>query len=276
MKTPTLSPDLVKALKALRLGPIADTLPDRLVLADKQQMSFEDVFLLLLTDEISRRQGSAAARRADQAGLDADLVLERWDKTAKVHFDKRVFQELTSLRFIEATRNVVILGQVGVGKTFVASALGHLACKSGFNVRFVRADALLARLKQSRFDNSRDAVLADLCAVDLLVIDDFALEPMGRDESRDVYQLFVERNARASTLVTSNRDTNEWLAMFDDMLLAQSAVDRFANNAYDLVIEGESYRPRLKPTIEASGPPPQAPIQKQPTHPRKRLKPKAT
>ena len=100
MKAPVLNPDLVKALKALRLGPIADTLPDRLVLADKQQMSFEDVFLLLLTDEISRRQGSAAARRADIAGLDSDLVLERWDKTAKVHFDKRVFQELTSLRFI--------------------------------------------------------------------------------------------------------------------------------------------------------------------------------
>jgi len=276
MKSLELNPDLGRALKALRLGPIADTLPDRLVLADKQQMSFDDLLLLLLTDEISRRQNSAAARRADQAGLDPDLVLERWDKSAKVHFDKRVLQELTSLRFIEASRNVVILGQVGVGKTFVASALGHLACKSGFNVRFVRADALLARLKQSRFDNSRDAVLADLCAVDLLIIDDFALEPMGREETRDVYQLFVERNARASTLVTSNRDTNEWLAMFDDMLLAQSAVDRFANNAYDLVIEGESYRARLKPNIDADGPPPQAPVHKHPAHPRKRVKPKAT
>jgi len=209
MKSPELNPDLVRALKTLRLGPIADTLPDRLVLADKQQMSFDDLLLLLLTDEISRRQSTAAARRADQAGLDPDLVLERWDKSAKVHFDKRVLQELASLRFIEASRNVVILGQVGVGKTFVASALGHLACKSGFNVRFVRADALLARLKQSRFDNSRDAVLADLCAVDLLIIDDFALEPMGREETRDVYQLFVERNNRASTLVTSNRD---WLS----------------------------------------------------------------
>jgi DNA replication protein DnaC len=276
MKSLELNPDLIRALKTLRLGPIADTLPDRLVLADKQQMSFDDLLLLLLTDEVSRRQSSAAARRADQAGLDPDLVLERWDKSAKVHFDKRVLQELTSLRFIEASRNVVILGQVGVGKTFVASALGHLACKSGFNVRFVRADALLARLKQSRFDNSRDAVLADLCAVDLLIIDDFALEPMGREETRDVYQLFVERNARASTLVTSNRDTNEWLAMFDDMLLAQSAVDRFANNAYDLVIEGESYRARLKPNIDADGPPPQAPVHKQPAHPRKRVKPKAT
>jgi len=99
---------------------------------------------------------------------------------------------------------------------------------------------------------------------------------MGRDESRDVYQLFVERNARSSTLVTSNRDTNEWLAMFDDMLLAQSAVDRFANNAYDLVTEGESFRPRLKPNIEADGPPPQAPVVKRRPHPRKRIRPKAT
>jgi DNA replication protein DnaC len=276
VKNPELNPDLVRALKSLRLGPIADTLPDRLVLAEKQQMSFEDLLLLLLTDEINRRQSSAASRRANDAGLDPDLVLERWDKTAKVHFDKRVLQELTSLRFIETTRNVVILGQVGVGKTFVASALGHLACKSGFNVRFVRADALLAKLKQSRFDNSRDTVLAELCSVDLLIIDDFALEPMGREESRDIYQLFVERNARASTLVTSNRDATEWLAMFDDMLLAQSAVDRFANNAYDLVIEGESYRPRLKPSIDADGPPPKAPVQKQPQHPRRKTRPKAT
>ncbi|MFZ5889610.1 MAG: ATP-binding protein [Myxococcota bacterium] len=239
-------------------------------------MSFEDLFLLLLTDEISRRLSSAASRRANDAGLDPDLVLERWDKTAKVHLDKRVLQELTSLRFLETTRNVVILGQVGVGKTFVASALGHIACKSGFNVRFIRADALLAKLKQSRFDNSRDALLAELCAVDLLIIDDFALEPMGREESRDIYQLFVARNARASTLVISNRDATEWLAMFDDMLLAQSAVDRFANNAYDLVIEGESYRPRLKPSIDADGPPPKAPVQKHPQHPRRKSKPKAT
>ncbi|MCL2448771.1 MAG: ATP-binding protein [Polyangiaceae bacterium] len=74
--------------------------------------------------------------------------------------------------------------------------------------------------------------------------------------------LFVERNARAATIVTSNRDTSEWLAVFDDTLLAQSAVDRFKNNAYDLIIDGESYRARLKPTVDADPPPPAAPVQK--------------
>jgi DNA replication protein DnaC len=83
--------------------------------------------------------------------------------------------------------------------------------------------------------------LAELIAIDVLIVDDFALEPMTREESRDLYLLFVERTDRASTVVTSNHDTAEWLTTFDDTLLAQSAIDRFQNAAYDLVIEGESY-----------------------------------
>jgi DNA replication protein DnaC len=112
---------------------------------------------------------------------------------------------------------------VGVGKTFVACALGHVACGSGFNVRFHRADNLLRLLRQSRLDNSREALMVELSTVDLLIIDDFALEPMNRDESRDIYQMVVERTARATTIITSNRDTADWLALFDDALLGQSA-----------------------------------------------------
>jgi DNA replication protein DnaC len=227
-------------------------------------MPLEDFLLMLFLDEVERRRGAAAARRADQAGLDPTMVMERWDKTAKVTFDRRVLQELRTLRFIAAHRNVVILGPVGVGKTFLASALGHLACLASFRVRLVRADALLRTLRQSRLDNSRDVLMTELCTIDLLIIDDFALEPMSREESRDVYQLFVERNAQASTIVTSNRDTSDWLAVFDDALLAQSAVDRFKNNAYDLVVDGESYRARLKPNVENDGPPPSAPVTRPP------------
>ena len=271
MSQKVIGPDLVRALKRLCLGKILDTLPERLALAEQQEMPIEDVLVLLLSDEIQRRESSAATRRAAKAGLDPDMVIERWDKTAKVHFERHLLHELATLRFLAAHRNVVVLGPVGVGKTFLACALGHVACRSGFHVRFERADTLLRKLRQSRMDNSREALMTELCTVDLLVIDDFALEPMTRDESRDVYQLFVERNARASTIVTSNRDTVEWLAVFDDTLLAQSAVDRFKNNAYDLVIDGESYRSRLKPKLEEQAPPPAAPVVKQPTGRRRNL-----
>ncbi len=270
MSTSTISPELVAALKRLKLGRIADTLAERIVLADKQQMSTEALLLLCLTDEIARRDNSAAARRAQEAGLDPGMCLELFDKTSKITFDKRMLAELTSLRFLEAHRHVVILGPVGVGKTFISSALGHLACRHGYHVRFIRADAMLRMLRQSRLDNSREAEMIALTTVDLLILDDFALEPMSKEESKDIYQLFLERTGRASMIITSNRDTAEWLAMFDDVLLAQSAVDRFKNAAFDFVVDGESYRPRLKPKLDDVDPLPNAPVPKPKVHPRSR------
>lgn len=270
--TASPNPELVAALKRLKLGRIADTLADRLVLAEKQDTSIEDLLLMILTDEISRRDSAAADNRAAEAGLDPSMRLEQWDKTSKVSFDKRVLSELVSLRFLEAHRHVCVLGPVGVGKTFIASALGQIACRHGYHVKFARADETLRRLRQSRFDNSRDAEMIALTTVDLLILDDFALEPMTKEESKDVYQLFLERTGRASMIITSNRDTAEWLAMFDDVLLAQSAVDRFRNAAYDFVIEGESYRSRLKPTIDPADPPPTLPAVKAPTHSRARAR----
>ena len=246
-----LSSELLAALKKLKLGRMAATLADRLTLAEQQQMGVEDFLLLILQDEISRREGNAVTNRISRAGLEPDMRLECWDTTAKVTYDKRLFNELCSLRFIEEKRHLIILGSVGVGKTFIANAIGHLACRRLMDVRVLRVDDMLRNLKQSRLDNSREALLADLMGVDLLILDDFGLDGMTKDESRDVYQLFVERTGRASTIVTSNRDTQEWLTVFDDTLRAQSAVDRFKNAAYDLVIDGESYRPRLKPTLDA-------------------------
>jgi DNA replication protein DnaC len=271
-QTPQLNPELVDALKRLRLGRIALSLPERLVLADKQDMSFDDLLLMILTDEIARRDNTAADNRASEAGLDPSMRLELWDKTAKVTFDKRLLAELVSLRFLETHRHAIILGPVGVGKTFVAQALGHIACRHGYHVRFTRADEMLRTLKQSRFDNSRDTLMIALATVDLLILDDFALEPMSKEESKDVYQLFLERTGRASMIISSNRDTSEWLAMFDDVLLAQSAVDRFKNAAYDFVVDGESYRPRQKPTLDAADPPPATPATKQHLHPRSKAR----
>jgi DNA replication protein DnaC len=270
-QTTTLEPELRTALKKLKLGKLIDTLPERLTLATKSKMGYQEMLLLVLHDEIDRRESTATTRRARDAGLEPDMVMERWDDSAKVTFDRKVLSELMNLRFVESRRNVVVLGPVGVGKTYLATALGHVACRHRFQVHLTRADDMLRRLKQSRLDNSREAVMTELTTIDLLIIDDFALEPMTRDESRDVYQLFVERNARASTIITSNRDTSEWIAAFDDVLLAQSAVDRFINNAYDLVVEGESYRPRLKPAVTGKEQPPSIPITK-PDRPVRRRK----
>lgn len=122
------------------------------------------------------RDSTACTRRTAKAGLDPDMTPELWDPSAKVRYDKRVLAELMSLHFVEANGNALILGPVGVGKTFLATALGHVATRHGYNVIFTRADAMLRRLKQSSLDNSREAAIAYLASIDLLLIDDFALE----------------------------------------------------------------------------------------------------
>ena len=173
MTTDTISPDLKTALKRLKLSPVLDTLPERLALARQQKMAHQDLLLLVLADEISRRDGRAAGLRAERGHLDPEMQLERWDATAKVTYDHALWNELVSLRFLEANAHVAIVGPVGVGKTFLAHALGHIACRRGHSVLALRSDALLKALKHARLDNTHEQELRKLMAVELLIIDDF-------------------------------------------------------------------------------------------------------
>ncbi len=249
MTTDVISPDLKSVLRRLRLSRLLDTLPERLVLGRTQAVPLQDFLLLVLSDEANRRDAQAAVLRAQRAHLDSAMHLEAWDDTAKVSFDRTLLNELVTLRFVDAHAHVAIVGPVGVGKTFIAHALGHIACRRAYSVLAVRADQMLKTLRHARLDNSYDAELRKLVAVDLLIVDDFGLDAMDPVESRDTYEIFTERHRAGSMIVTSNRGPDEWLATFADPMRAQSAIDRFSGNAYDLVIEGETYRPRQKPRL---------------------------
>lgn len=249
MTTEVISPDLKAVLRRLKLSRMLDTLPERFALARQQKMPHQDWLLLVLSDEATRRDSLSVSLRAQKAHLDPTMHLEAWDPTAKVSFDRALLNELASLRFLDAHAHVAIVGPVGVGKTFLAHALGHIACRRGAGVLAVRTDQMLKTLKHARLDNSYEAELRKLISVDLLLLDDFAIDVMDPTESCDLYDILLERYRTSSIVVTSNRGPDEWLATFADPVRAQSAIDRFTNNAYDLVIEGESYRPRLKPKL---------------------------
>lgn len=245
-----IQPDLKSALKRLKLGRLLDTLPDRLALARQQQLPHQDFLLMLLSDEVERRNSNAATLRANKAGLDPTMQLDSWDATAKVEYDRELLNELVSLRFIEAHNHVTVVGPVGVGKTFIAHALGHIACRRRYSVLTKSADQMLKLLRHARLDNSHEVEMRRLLSVDLLIIDDFGLDAMDINGSRDIYEIMIERHRRGSIIVTSNRGPDEWLATFADPVRAQAAIDRFTSNAYDLVIDGESYRARQKPKLE--------------------------
>lgn len=247
MNATPISPELKTILRRLKLSRMLDTLPERFTLGRQQKMPHPEFLLLVLADEASRRDSQATTLRAQRAHLDPAMRLETWDPSAKVRLDKSLLNELASLRWLESKEHVAIVGPVGVGKTFLAHALGHVACRRGESVMVLRTDRALKTLKHARLDNSYEAELRKLLAADLLILDDFALDAMDAIESRDCYEILTERHRAGSIIITSNRGPDEWLAAFADPMRAQSAIDRFTSNAHDLVIEGESYRQRLKP-----------------------------
>jgi DNA replication protein DnaC len=249
MTAPTITPELKTLLRRVKLGRCLDTLPERLALAQTGGMGHAEFLELVLADEVTRRETTSADLRARAAGLDSSMRLEHWDDTAQVNFDRAIWNELVSLRFVESGDNAVIMGPVGVGKTFLATALGHIAVRRHHSVHFQRCDRLLKRLRASRLDNSHDVEMRKLLRVDLLIIDDFALQALDALDTADVYELIVERHRAAATVVTSNREPIEWLGLMADPLLAQSAIDRLQSAAHELVLEGDSYRPRQKPGI---------------------------
>jgi DNA replication protein DnaC len=246
---PAITPGLRALLRQVKLGQLMATLPERLALARARELSHAEFLELVLSDEVTRRDATSAQRRAREAGLDPVMRLENFDDTAAITYDHHVFDELFSLRFVDNAANALIMGPVGVGKTFIATALGHAAVRRRRSVHFERTDRLLKRLKAARLDNSHDAEMRKLLRADLLILDDFCLQPMDAADTADIYQLIVERHRNAATITTSNREPVEWLALMADGLLAQSAIDRLQSAAWELVLDGESYRRRQRPTI---------------------------
>nr|QKY82447.1 ATP-binding protein [Arthrobacter sp. IN13] len=248
--TPTAGPvdpvgsDLARILRALKLSGLKDTLPERLVTARTNKLGHAAFLELLLSDELNRRESRSAALRAARAGLDPAMRLETWDDAGDLTYDRMLFSDLSNLAFAEAGHSVLLLGPVGVGKTHLATALGHVGIRRRMSVQFWRADKLFTRLRAARLDNSLEAEMRRITAVDLLIIDDFAIKALDATQTNDFYEIVVERHRRKTTIISSNREPAEWLAMTSDTLLAQSAIDRLTQGAHILVIEGPSWRQR--------------------------------
>lgn len=243
----SLDPDLHRLLKRLKLGALAPTVPERLTLARAQQLDYAAFLTLLLADEVQRRDHQAIDRRLVLAGFEETVHLEDFDWTAPISVDRRQLQALFSLDFLTRKEHALFVGPVGVGKTFLAQALGTAAVRAGRTVLFSRADTLFKDLAQARIDHSFEKAFRRYLAPELLIVDDFGLHRLSAQQSQDLYELIIERHRRSSFVFTSNRGVDEWLGLFDDPILGNSALDRLAHGAHQVVIEGSSYRAKLAP-----------------------------
>jgi len=234
--------ELVTLLKKLRLSGVMQTLELRGRQAADENLSHRDYLFRLLQDEVDRRDAKQVEQRVRRAGFEHHQTLEDFDFLFNPQIPRGKVVDLATCTFVERKENVLLLGQTGVGKSHIAQAIGHRACRAGHTVLYIASNDLLRQLRASRADASYDRRLLRFTTPDLLIVDDLGLRPLAADEPVDLYEIIRSRYERASTLITSNRDVEELPALFDDSLLASAAMDRLLHRAHVLRLEGDTYR----------------------------------
>lgn len=239
-----LTHPLLPKLRQLKLGGMALTLDERASQSVERQLSPTEFLALLLDDELERRGQQRLAQRLKLSGCDELKTLAHFDFAAAPNLNRGFIQDLATCAFITRHENLLLTGPTGVGKSHVSNALAIEALKRDFRVLARGTQRLLTDLHAARANGAHSRLMAKIIAIDLLVLDDFGLQPLNPQATQDLYDIIRERYERGSLIISSNRAFAEWPEVFGNELLASAALDRLTHHCHTLVIRGESYRQR--------------------------------
>jgi DNA replication protein DnaC len=243
-----VEPALHSCLRTLKLSGMLETLDARLAQARAGELGHLEFLQVLCHDEITRRETTAMARRLRRARFEQQVTLEGFDFAASPKLPAAQIRDLAALRWLAAGESVILYGPVGVGKSHVAQALGHLAIRQGAEVRFTKTSRLLAHLAGGHADRSFDQRLIELVRPPVLILDDFAMREHSPAQADDLYELVSARSsAGRSIVITANRAPVDWYPLFPNPVVAESLLDRLINTSHQVFMNGPSYRPNKRP-----------------------------
>ena len=241
-------------LIALGLTGMAKALEEQRRQPDIEALSFEERLALLVDREAIERENKRLSNRLKFAGLRQTATVEDADMKVARSLDKALFAKLAAGDWIARHQNLAIIGQTGLGKSWLACALGHKACRDDRSVLYHRVPRLFDALALARGDGRHARMLKNLARVDLLILDDWGLGAITHEQARDMLEIMEDRHGRGSTIVTSQLAVQHWHELIPNPTIADAILDRLVHNAHRLVLDGESIRKRnAKKGLDSAG-----------------------
>lgn len=237
-----LTHPLLDKLQQLRFFGMLAALQEQMKMPDVNRLDFDERLGLLVDRELTDRENRRMTSRLRKAKLRQNACVEDVDFRHSRGLDKSLFMQLSSCRWIAEKNNVIITGPTGVGKTYLVCALGNSACRQGYSTLYARLPRLLHELSIGKVDGRYDKILKSIARTHLLIIDDWGLAKLIKEQRHDLLEILEDRHQLRSTLIAGQLPVDHWHSIIGEPTLADAILDRLVHNAYRIHLKGGSLR----------------------------------